>query len=80
MALLQRASAENGYGLKLAEVVRIWRGGCIIRAALLEDLSAAYERNPELRNPLFDPALGARFGELQANLRKVAAAAAEEKR
>ena len=76
MHLIAAADAEYGYGLHCGTVARIWRGGCIIRAALLEDLSAAYERNAELRNPLFDPALGARVGELQGNLRKAVAAAA----
>ena len=78
MHLIATADTEYGYGLHCGTVARIWRGGCIIRAALLEDLSAAYERDPKLRNPLFDPALGARVGELQANLRKVVAAAAAD--
>ncbi|MFP4589084.1 MAG: NADP-dependent phosphogluconate dehydrogenase [Candidatus Acetothermia bacterium] len=38
MSLLSAASAEQGYGLNLAEVARIWRGGCIIRSGLLLDL------------------------------------------
>ena len=35
-ALLQTASAEKNYELDLAEIAKIWRGGCIIRAAMLE--------------------------------------------
>jgi 6-phosphogluconate dehydrogenase len=38
MALLKQASNAYGYGLNLEAVARIWRGGCIIRAALLEDI------------------------------------------
>ena len=38
LALLKQASATYGYGLDLEAVARIWRGGCIIRAALLEDI------------------------------------------
>ena len=36
MALLQEASKEYKYELNLAKVASIWRGGCIIRANLLE--------------------------------------------
>jgi 6-phosphogluconate dehydrogenase len=40
-ALLAKQSLERGYGTELAEVARIWTGGCIIRSALLPDLRAA---------------------------------------
>jgi 6-phosphogluconate dehydrogenase len=52
--LLRRASATFGYGLKLDEIARIWTGGCIIRAALLADFQAAFQRDPELPNLLLD--------------------------
>ena len=55
MALLSAASQEYGYDLSLAEVARIWRGGCIIRAALLEDIRAAYAADPGLPNLLLAP-------------------------
>ncbi len=51
-ALLRAASQEYGYALNLAEIAGIWRGGCIIRAALLEDIRAAYAAQPELPNLL----------------------------
>lgn len=54
MALLKKASAEYGYGLDLAEIARIWRAGCIIRAELLDDITHAYRRNPALTNLLVD--------------------------
>jgi 6-phosphogluconate dehydrogenase len=55
MALLRAASIEHGYDLNYGELARIWRGGCIIRARLLEDIRAAYARNPGLTNLLLDP-------------------------
>ena len=55
MALLKAASDEYGYDLKLGEMARIWRGGCIIRAQFLNEITAAYERNPGLANLLLDP-------------------------
>jgi 6-phosphogluconate dehydrogenase len=53
-ALLKVASAEYGYNLDLAEIARIWRAGCIIRAKLLDDITHAYRRNPDLPNLLVD--------------------------
>lgn len=55
MALLKTASAEYNYHLDLAEMARIWRAGCIIRAELLEDITRAYRRDPGLPNLLIDP-------------------------
>ena len=46
------ASREYGYGLDLADVARIWRAGCIIRAAALEDISKAYDQEAGLENLL----------------------------
>jgi 6-phosphogluconate dehydrogenase len=54
MALLRTASAEYDYDLDLAEMARIWRAGCIIRAELLDDITNAYRRNRELPNLLID--------------------------
>ncbi len=57
-AQLQRASETLGYGLALSEVAAIWRGGCIIRSALLVQIASAFERQPSLGNLLLDPELG----------------------
>jgi 6-phosphogluconate dehydrogenase len=54
MALLKAASAEYDYNLDLAEIARIWRAGCIIRAELLDDITQAYRRNTALANLLID--------------------------
>ncbi len=52
MSMLQVASEEKNYALDLSEIARIWRGGCIIRSALLEEMRQAYSREPELPNLL----------------------------
>lgn len=54
MSLLQTASIEHKYGLDLASIARIWRGGCIIRSALLEEMSRAFAENPTLPNLMLD--------------------------
>lgn len=46
--LLTSASDENGWELDLGSIASIWRAGCIIRAVFLEDITAAYEENPDL--------------------------------
>ncbi len=76
MALLQKASATYNYGLDLEAVARIWRGGCIIRAALLEDIRTAYKANPALPNLLMDPHLSQEFLSREADLRAVVQVAA----
>lgn len=52
--LLQTASQAYWYGIDLAEVTRIWKGGCIIRSAMLSDIREAYLRTPGLANLLLD--------------------------
>lgn len=54
MSLLHTASAEKNYDLNLSEIAKIWRGGCIIRSALLEEMRRAYADNPDLPNLLLD--------------------------
>lgn len=56
MSLLRTASKEYQYDLDLGEIARIWRAGCIIRASLLGDITAAFRRDPQLTNLLLDPA------------------------
>lgn len=50
MSLLQVASVEKDYELNLSEIAKIWRGGCIIRSALLEDMRRVYSEKPDLPN------------------------------
>ncbi|MEM9456549.1 MAG: NADP-dependent phosphogluconate dehydrogenase [Myxococcota bacterium] len=73
--LLRTASHERDYQTDLAEVARIWKAGCIIRARFLDRVHAAYQGDPELPLLCLDPGFAQ---ELQAALpawRKVVAAA-----
>ncbi len=56
MGMLTMASKEYHYDLKPGEIAKIWRAGCIIRADLLGDIMAAYQRNPALPDLLLDDA------------------------
>ncbi|MBA4744076.1 MAG: NADP-dependent phosphogluconate dehydrogenase [Muricauda sp.] len=55
MHQLADASKEYGYELELGEIAKIWRAGCIIRAALLADITEAYQADKDLQNLLLSP-------------------------
>jgi 6-phosphogluconate dehydrogenase len=77
LALLAVASDKYEYHLDLEAVARIWRGGCIIRARLLEDICAAFRERPDLPNLLLDPNLSRKVMEHQECLRQVVCRAAD---
>jgi 6-phosphogluconate dehydrogenase len=77
MALLAVASVKYKYHLDPEAVARIWRGGCIIRSALLEDICAAFHTRRDLPNLLLDSKLSRRLMEHQEYLRRVVCQAAE---
>lgn len=54
LRLLSAASQEYSWNLDLSRIVRVWRSGCIIRAALLGDITRAYLAQPDLPNLLLD--------------------------
>jgi 6-phosphogluconate dehydrogenase len=76
-ALMAVASVRYKYNLDLEAVARIWRGGCIIRAALLEDICATFRVRRDLPNLLLDPNLARQVMEHQEDLRQVACQAIE---
>ena len=71
LALLQVASKDYTYDLNLADIARIWRGGCIIRAALLEDIRKVYSDRPDLPNLLLAEPFRTAIDQRQAALRRV---------
>jgi 6-phosphogluconate dehydrogenase len=77
MTLLKQASETYGYGLNLEAVARIWRGGCIIRAAVLENFRAAYQARQDLPNLLGDVHLAQEVVSRQDDLRTVVSIAAK---
>jgi len=71
MALLCKASKEYTYNLNLADIAKIWRGGCIIRASVLEDIYTAYTEQPNLPNILLNKNLSYRLVGAQKAMRKI---------
>ena len=77
IALIQRASKEFEYGVNLAEVARIWKGGCIIRSKLLDPIKKACQSHPALDNLLTHEAFRGMTNANLPHLRKVVGLAAE---
>ena len=77
LAVLTAASDKLEYHMNLEAVARIWRGGCIIRAALLEDICAAFHAQPDLPNLLLDANLSRKVMVHREDLRRVVSQAAE---
>lgn len=53
-SLMQRASVRYGWNLDCASIAFIWQKGCIIRSVFLKKIVSAYEKDPKLKNLLFD--------------------------
>ncbi len=73
--LFRAASAEFGWNLEYGKIALMWRGGCIIRAAFLDDIKSAFDTNPNLQNLLLDPYFKQEIEGAQAAWRRVVASA-----
>ena len=76
-SLLREASKEYGYGLHFDEIAKIWRGGCIIRAKILDRMRAAFAAQPELVNLMTTSEFSPMVNELTPSLRAAAGLALE---
>jgi 6-phosphogluconate dehydrogenase len=74
--LLTAANAEYLWDLQPGTVATVWRAGCIIRSRVLENIRAAYRRQPALNQLLLDPELARTMAACQQPLRQVVATAA----
>jgi 6-phosphogluconate dehydrogenase len=77
LAMLFQASKDLNMDIPLPEVVKVWRGGCIIRSTLLEVFSKAYGQTPALSNILLNGDVAALVKSVEANTRSVVAQAAQ---
>jgi 6-phosphogluconate dehydrogenase len=75
-ALLAEASTEYGYHLHLPEIARIWKGGCIIRARLLDAIKKALVAQPALVNLLVAEPFSGIANEQEGSLRAIVSKAA----
>ena len=75
--LFKDAETEYGWKLQFGTIALLWREGCIIRAAFLDQIKAAYDRNPELSNLLLDPYFKEEILSAHTGWRQVVSKAAE---
>ncbi|MEP6674576.1 MAG: NADP-dependent phosphogluconate dehydrogenase [Ferruginibacter sp.] len=71
LSLLATASTELKMEIPLKDVVKIWRGGCIIRSVLLKNFYTAFEKDPALVNLLFDETVASLLKENMNGLRQL---------
>jgi 6-phosphogluconate dehydrogenase len=76
MALMQEASNLHDYNLDMSAIGQIWKGGCIIRARLLQRIQNAYSANAGLANLMADPWFTEQINRRLPGLRQVVAGAA----
>lgn len=75
--MLTSAAGEYNWELKLDEIAGLWREGCIIRAALLKDITAAYSADEKPANLLFAPAFAEAIAKAVPAWRRVVAVAVQ---
>ena len=73
--LLVAASGEYGWAVPLPEVAKVWRAGCIIRSAMLDDMARALSEHPGT-NLMFAPSFAERMKASHGALRRVVSVAA----
>ncbi|MCW4464983.1 NADP-dependent phosphogluconate dehydrogenase [Glutamicibacter sp. MNS18] len=75
--MLTSAAGEYNWELKLDEIAGLWREGCIIRAALLKDITAAYAADQKPANLLFAPAFAEAIAQAVPAWRRVVSIAVQ---
>ncbi len=73
--MIAAGGKEFDWGIDLAAMATIWRGGCIIRAKFLDRIRAAYEASPTLPTLLADPDFAKEIAGAQDAWRDVVATA-----
>ena len=77
MGLIRQGAERYTWRVDLAEIARIWKGGCIIRARLLDPVRQAFGSKPSLVNLLLDDSIAALMKSSQAGWRRIVARSVE---
>jgi len=73
LSLIKAASDEFNWNVDLAECARLWMGGCIIRAKLLDSIQMAFSKNPTLPNLMVDPGFAEEIIGVESSWRRTVA-------
>ena len=71
LSIIKAASDKNGWNVDLSECVRIWKGGCIIRAKLLDKIQVALANDANLSNLMVDPGFASELNVRQMPWRRI---------
>ncbi|WP_426227979.1 NADP-dependent phosphogluconate dehydrogenase [Pararhizobium sp. DWP3-4] len=74
-AVMAEASREFKWNLPMPTIARIWRAGCIIRSAFLDEITTAFTKDPNVANLIVTPAFSGMVKETDGALRRVVSAA-----
>ena len=75
LVLIQTGAHEQKWQIDLAEVCSVWRNGCVIRAAILDDMTQAYRVEAEPQNLICAPFFSQKLKEAQRGWRETIALA-----
>lgn len=75
--LMAAAAEEYNWKLQYGSIAQMWRGGCIIRSAFLDDIKNAFDTDPKLPNLLLDSYFKDSIDNTQSSWRKIVAKAIE---
>ncbi|MEN3145798.1 NADP-dependent phosphogluconate dehydrogenase [Neorhizobium sp. IRAMC:178] len=75
-AVMAAASVEYNWNLPMPTIAKIWRAGCIIRSAFLDEITSAFTKDPHVANLIVTPAFAQMVKDTDAPLRRVVSYAA----
>ena len=78
-SLMKTVSERLGYSLDLAEIARIWKAGCIIRAVFLDRVREAFGDDPSLPNLLLNRSFAKLLSERETAWERVVQFAVERR-
>jgi 6-phosphogluconate dehydrogenase len=72
---LSKASIDLGMNIPVTDVIKVWRQGCIIRSAMLENFYQAYQKQDKLENLLLDESIAELIKATHTNVKKISVVA-----
>lgn len=70
LGIIKACSDDMGWNVNLSDCARMWKGGCIIRAGLLQKIQDALSRDSKLGNLILDPVIAGELNERTAGWRR----------
>jgi 6-phosphogluconate dehydrogenase len=78
LAMLQKASKMLDMEIPIPKVIKVWRGGCIIRSGRLDIFRQAYEQDPSRTNLLLDSNIASILQSKVDSLREIVSVSAQK--